>query len=163
MTIALAKWPPTSANTQPLRVVFVRTAEGKARLLRHMNEGNVAKTRSAPVTAILAADRRFHEHLPTILPFRPEMKDHLEAQNEARERMATFNSTLQAAYFILAVRANGLHAGPMGGFDASGVDREFFPDGRLHAILTVNIGHPGDNPWFGRLPRLANDEVLQWA
>lgn len=159
----LAKWPPTAANTQPLRVVFVRTQEGKERLLRHMNEGNVAKTASAPVTAILAADGRFHEHIPTVLPFRPEMKDVLEAQEELRQGMADFNAALQAAYFILAVRANGLYAGPMGGFDAPGLDREFFPDGRWHAILTVNIGHPGEKPWYDRLPRLDHEDVLRWA
>jgi 3-hydroxypropanoate dehydrogenase len=159
----LAKWPPTAANTQPLRVVYVRTPEGKERLLRHMNEGNVAKTRSAPVTAILAADHRFHEHIPRVLPYRPEMRDVLEAQEQKRRAMAEFNSTLQAGYFILAVRANGLHAGPMGGFDADGLDAEFFPDGRWHAILTVNIGHPGEGAWFDRLPRLELEDVVQWA
>jgi 3-hydroxypropanoate dehydrogenase len=159
----LAKWAPTAANTQPLRVVFVRTPEGKQHLLSHMNKGNVAKTAAAPVTAILAADRHFHEHMPTVLPHRPEMRDVLEGQEQVRQGMADFNATLQAAYFILAVRATGLYAGPMGGFDAEGVDREFFPDGRWHAILTVNIGHPGENPWFDRLPRLDNDDVLRWA
>jgi 3-hydroxypropanoate dehydrogenase len=159
----LAKWPPTSANTQPLRVVYVRTAEGKDRLLKHMYEGNAAKTLSAPVTAILAADLRFHEHIPTVLPFRPEMKDLFDADEDRRRNAAEFNSALQAAYFILAVRANGLVAGPMGGFDADGLDAEFFPDGRFHAILTVNVGHPGDNPWFDRLPRLETDQVVGWA
>jgi len=71
--------------------------------------------------------------------------------------------TLQVAYFILAVRAQGLAAGPMGGFDAAGVDAEFFPDGRFHSILVVNIGHPGQNPWYGRLPRLNHGDVVQWA
>jgi 3-hydroxypropanoate dehydrogenase len=158
----LAKWPPTSANTQPLRVVFVRTPEGKERLLKHMYEGNVAKTSSAPVTAILAADLRFHEHIPTVLPFRPEMKDVFEADDQRRHSAAEFNAALQAAYFILAVRANGLVAGPMGGFDAEALDADFFPDGRLHAILTVNIGHPGENPWFDRLPRLDAEHVIRW-
>ena len=159
----LAKWPPTSANMQPLRVVFVRTPEGKDRLLSHVYEGNVAKTLSAPVTAVLAADHRFHEHIPTVLPFRPEMKDLFEADDDRRRTAAEFNSALQAAYFILAVRANGLVAGPMGGFDAAGVDADFFPDGRFHAILAVNIGHPGANPWFDRLPRLETDQVVSWA
>jgi 3-hydroxypropanoate dehydrogenase len=105
---------PTGGNTQPMRVVFVRTPEGKARLLSHMFEGNVAKTESAPVTAILAVDRRFHEHIPTILPFRPEMKEVFEANPEMWEKAGSLSAALQAAYFILAARANGLAAGPHG-------------------------------------------------
>ena len=123
----LAKWPPTAANLQPLRVVFVRTPAGKDRLVAHMSDGNKAKTATAPATAILAVDRRFHDHIPTVFPIRPEMRDGLEADEAMRQRMGEFNSTLQAAYFILAVRANGLAAGPMAGFDAEGIDAEFFP------------------------------------
>jgi 3-hydroxypropanoate dehydrogenase len=146
-----------------LRVVFVRTPEGKARLLSHMFEGNQAKTEAAPVSAILAVDKRFHEHIPTILPFRPEMKDVFEANPEMREKAGSLSAALQAAYLILAVRANGLAAGPMGGFDAAGLDAEFFPDRRLGSFLVVNIGHPGTDPWFDRLPRLDHDQVISWA
>jgi 3-hydroxypropanoate dehydrogenase len=159
----LARWAPTSANTQPLRVLFVRPGEGRDRLVKHLNEGNRAKTESAPAVAVLALDTRFHEHIPTVLPFRPELKDTFAADDAHRLSTATFNSALQAGYFILAVRAAGLAAGPMGGFDADGLDAEFFPDGRFHAILVVNIGHPGENPWFPRLPRLPHDDVIQWA
>jgi 3-hydroxypropanoate dehydrogenase len=159
----LAKWPPTGGNTQPMRVVFVRTPDGKARLLSHMFEGNLAKTESAPVTAILAVDKRFHEHIPTVLPFRPEMREVFEANPEMREKAGSLSAALQAAYFILAVRANGLAAGPMGGFDPAGLDAEFFPDGRLGSFLVVNIGYPGPDPWFDRLPRLSHDQVITWA
>jgi 3-hydroxypropanoate dehydrogenase len=159
----LAKWAPTSANVQPLRVLYVRTDDGRDRLVKHMNEGNQAKTRSAPAVAVLAADSQFHEHVPTLLPFKPELKDVFAADDAFRTTTATFNSTLQAAYFILSVRAHGLAAGPMGGFDRAGIDAEFFPDGRYHSILVVNIGHPGQDPWFGRLPRLDHDDVVQWA
>lgn len=159
----LAKWAPTAANTQPLRVLYVRTDEGRARLLPHLSEGNRAKTGSAPVVAVLAADTRFHEHLPTVLPFRPELRDAFEANEEMRSSTGSFSATLQAGYFLLAVRALGLVAGPMGGFDAAAVDAEFFPDGRHRSILVVNIGHPGENPWFDRLPRLAHDQVIDWA
>lgn len=158
----LAKWPPTAANTQPLRVVFVRTPEGKARLLGHMNEGNVAKTASAPVTAVLAVDTRFHEHIPTVLPFRPEMKDAFEANPEMRETTGGFSATLQVAYFILAVRAVGLASGPMAGFDKDGLNAEFFPDGRFRSLLVVNIGHPGTDPWFDRLPRLDDETIVEY-
>jgi 3-hydroxypropanoate dehydrogenase len=159
----LAKWAPTSANTQPLRVLYVRPGEGRDRLAKHMSEGNRAKTAAAPAVAVLAVDTRFHEHIPAVFPIRAEMKDYFEAQEELRAKHANFNATLQSGYFILAVRAHGLAAGPMTGFDAAGLDAEFFPDGRYRSILVVNIGHPGENPWFGRLPRLDHDDVISWA
>jgi 3-hydroxypropanoate dehydrogenase len=159
----LAKWAPTAANTQPLRVLFIHTPQGRERLLKHMAEGNVAKTASAPATAVLAVDTRFHEHVPQLLPFRPELKDTLEENQEMRAELGAYNAALQAGYFILAVRAHGLAAGPMGGFDKDGVDQEFFPDGRWKSTLVVNIGHPGEAPWFGRLPRLEGDSVVTWA
>ncbi len=159
----LAKWPPTAANTQPLRVLYVRTEEGRARLLPLMAEGNRAKTASAPAVAVLAVDSRFHEHVPTLLPYKPEMADTLAANDAMREGMGSFNSALQAGYFLLAVRAEGLAAGPMAGFDKAGVDAEFFPDGRWRSVLVVNIGHPGEDPWMDRLPRLAHDDAVAWA
>jgi 3-hydroxypropanoate dehydrogenase len=158
----LAKWAPTAANTQPLRVLYVRPGEGRDRLVAHMNEGNAAKTASAPAVAVLAVDTKFHEHIPTVLPYKPELKDVFESMPEMAESTSRFNSALQAAYFLLAVRAHGLAAGPMAGFDAAAVDAEFFPDGRWKSILVVNIGHPGEDPWFDRLPRLAHDEVIRW-
>ena len=159
----LAKWPPTAANTQPLRVLFVRPGEGRDRLVTHMADGNKEKTASAPAVAVLAQDTEFHEYVPTVLPFRPELKDVLAANDAMRDTMGGFNSALQASYFILAVRAAGFAAGPMGGFDAAGVDAEFFPDGRWHSILVVNIGHPGQDPWFDRLPRLEHEDAVRWA
>jgi 3-hydroxypropanoate dehydrogenase len=159
----LAKWGPSAANTQPLRVLYVRTPEGKARLVSHMNEGNRDKTASAPAVAVLARDTRFHEHIPTVLPFRPEMREVFEENEEMRNGVGTFSAALQAGYFIMAVRASGLAAGPMGGFDAAGIDAEFFPDGRWTSTLVVNIGHPGADAWFERLPRLDHDAVVDWA
>ncbi|MFJ1763711.1 malonic semialdehyde reductase [Amycolatopsis sp. NPDC088138] len=150
----LARWPPTSSNIQPLRVLFVRTAEGFGRLLPHLPERNREQARTAPVTAVLALDRDYHE------PAAP----HLNADEVHRLDLGRFSAALQAGYFILAVRAAGLHAGPMGGFDHDGVDREFFPDGRCTALLLVNIGHPAaENPWRERQPRLPVDRVLRWA
>lgn len=159
----LAKWAPTMANTQPLRVLYVRTPEGKARLIEHMAEGNKAKVAAAPAVAVLALDSQFHEHIPAVLPFRPELKDVFAANEDRRKDAAAYNSALQAGYFVLAIRAAGLYAGPMGGFDKAGVDGEFFPDGRFRSTLVVNIGHPGPDAWFHRLPRLDHADVLQWA
>ncbi len=159
----LAKWGPSAANTQPLRVLYVRTDEGRTRLVEHMADGNKAKTLSAPAVAVLAVDTQFYEHIPTVLPIRPEMRDYLAGDLERADGMSRFNAALQAGYFILAVRAAGLAAGPMAGFDAAGVDGEFFPDGRFKSILVVNIGHPGENPWFDRLPRLEHAAAVQYV
>lgn len=159
----LTRWAPTAANTQPLRVLYVRTAEGKERLLPHLDEGNRPKSASAPVVAVLAADHRFHEHIPHVLPIRPEMKEYFESEPARREAITSFNGPLQAGYFILAVRALGLAAGPMAGFDRAGIDKEFFADSDWHSILVVNIGHPAGPPAFDRMPRLAHEHALDWA
>lgn len=155
----LVKWAPTSMNQQPLRIVLVRSQEGKQRLLPHLIEGNRGKTEQAPVVAILAADTEFHENLPRVFPHKPGAKD-LFADEGVRTGNATFNAALQVGYFILGVRAAGLAAGPMTGYDAAGLDREFFPDGRLRSLVVVNIGKPGENPWAERLPRLDYDEIV---
>jgi 3-hydroxypropanoate dehydrogenase len=159
----LAKWPPTAANVQPLRVLYVRTQAGRDRLAAHMSDNNKAKTAAAPAVAVLAFDTQYHEHIPTVLPFRPELKDVFAANDTMRNDTGRFSATLQAGYFLLAVRAQGLAAGPMGGFDAEALDADFFPDGRWRSILVVNIGHPGENPWFDRLPRLDEGDVVRWA
>jgi nitroreductase len=155
----LVKWAPTSANLQPLRVLIIRSPEAKSRLLPLMFEGNRAKTGMAPVVAIVAADTDFHEQVPRIFPQRPEIKDHF-ADATMREEFARFNATLQTGYFILAVRAIGLAAGPMAGFDAAGIDKEFFAGTPLKSLLVINIGKPGPDAWFPRLPRLDHDDVV---
>ncbi|MBK1788064.1 malonic semialdehyde reductase [Prauserella cavernicola] len=158
----LVKWAPTSMNIQPLRALVVRTDEGKQRLLPHLAEGNRAKTEGAPATVVLAADTEFHENLPKIFPPRPDAKD-LFSDDAQRERTAKFNALLQVGYFILGVRAAGLAAGPMTGFDAAGVDAEFFAGKPWKSLVVVNVGKPGENPWFDRLPRLDYDEVVTAA
>ena len=159
----LVKWAPTGGNTQPLRILFIRSPEAKERLIAHLAEGNRDKARSAPVVAVLAADVSFHEHLGRLFPQRPQMRDYFAADDDLREKQAKFNATLQAGYFLLGVRAMGLAAGPMGGFDAEGVDREFFADGTWRSILVVNIGKPGPDAWRDRLPRLDYDEAVRLA
>ncbi|GHJ07907.1 putative NADH dehydrogenase/NAD(P)H nitroreductase [Micromonospora humidisoli] len=159
----LAKYPPTAMNVQPLRVLFVRPGDGRDRLLTHVAEGNRAKTATAPVVAVLAADTDFHEHLDTVFPIRPGMREHFAADPATRDGMARFNAGLQVGYFLLAVRAAGLAAGPMGGFDATGVDNEFFTDTGWKSLLLVNIGHPGPDAWHPRLPRLDYDTVVRHA
>jgi 3-hydroxypropanoate dehydrogenase len=158
----LVKWAPTSMNNQPLRIVLVRSPEARARLVEHMGGNNKPKTSTAPLVAILAADDDFHDELPKVFPIFPGARD-MFADDEMRRSSATMNATLQIAYFILGVRAAGLAAGPMTGFDAEAVTKEFFPDGKHRALVVVNIGRPGDGAWFDRLPRLDYDEVVTTA
>ena len=158
----LVKYAPTAMNTQPLRILVVRDGEPRDRLLKHMADGNLDKTANAPLVAVLAADTDFHDHLPRTFPHFPGARD-VFADDAAREQAATFNATLQIGYFLLGVRAAGLAAGPMGGFDAAGIDEEFFAGRNLKSLLVVNIGRPAENAWFDRLPRLDHDEVVVTA
>ncbi|RST18554.1 malonic semialdehyde reductase [Streptomyces sp. WAC05374] len=155
----LVKFGPTAFNQSPLRIVLVRSEEARERLLPHMAEGNRAKTASAPLVAILAADNEFHEELPALLPHFPQAKDMFFSERPVREQAAGLNAALQAAYFIVGVRAAGLAAGPMTGFDFAGVQKEFL-DGDHTPLMIVNIGKPGDDAWFPRSPRLAYDDVI---
>lgn len=161
----LTRFAPTLANSQPLRALFVRTGEGRARLLPHLAEGNREKTASAPVVSVLAYDSEFHEQFPVTFPDRGKMmRDNFGAMPlEAREPVAKYSAALATGVFFLAVRAHGLAAGPMGGFDAEGIDREFFAGTTWKSHLVVNVGHPGENPWFPRLPRVSVDDALAWA
>jgi 3-hydroxypropanoate dehydrogenase len=146
-------------NTQPLRIVLVRQGEPRERLLKHMADGNREKTASAPLVAVLAADTDFHESLDRTFPHFAGAKD-LFADDAGREAAARFNATLQVGYFLLGVRAAGLAAGPMGGFDADGIDNDLLEGTTLKSLVVVNIGRPGENAWFDRLPRLEQHEVV---
>jgi 3-hydroxypropanoate dehydrogenase len=156
----LVRWAPTSFNQQPLRVVLVRSPQARERLVPLMWDTNQEKTRRAPLVALLAADLDFCEHLPAQFPVFPQARDIYFAEPAAREESARLNATLQVAYFILGVRAVGLAAGPMSGFDGDLVDKEFFPDGAHRTLVVVNIGKPGPDAWYDRLPRMTYDDVF---
>ncbi len=159
----LAKFGPTSANTMPMRIVFVKSAAAKERLKPALMEGNRDKTMAAPITAIFADDLKFFEHIPRLFPPAPGMKAMFD-KPEAAERTkihAFRNATLQSAYFIIAVRAVGLDCGPMSGFDNAKIDAEFFPDGRLKSNFLMNIGYGDRSKLHPRLPRLDFDEVCK--
>lgn len=159
----LFKWAPTSANINPMRVLYVRTPEGRERLLRGVAPSNREQSASAPVTAVLAVDTRYHEYVPVLAPATPNFKEILEGNDELRETHGNFNATVQAGYFILAVRASGLAAGPMKGFDAAAIDKEFFDDGRWRSILLVNIGHPAEDAFRERSPRPTYEQAVRLA
>lgn len=156
----LVKYAPTAFNQQALRVVLVRSDEARERLVAQMSDGNKAKTASAPLVAILAADNEFHEELPAQFPAFPQAKDVFFSERPVREHSARFNAALQVGYFIIGVRAAGLAAGPMTGFNAEGINKEFFADGDHSVLAVVNIGKPGADAWYPRSPRLAYDEVV---
>ena len=159
----LTRWAPTAANTQPMRVLYVRSPEARARLIPHLADTNRDRAASAPVTAVLAVDDRFHETLPTVAPFMAGMQPVLEQDEALRSAMGGYSAALQAGYFVLAVRALGLAAGPMGGFDKAGVDAEFFAGTSWRSHLVVNIGYPGEGAFRPRLPRLAHEDVVRFA
>ncbi|MGW2299975.1 malonic semialdehyde reductase [Streptomyces sp. NPDC001809] len=155
----LVKYGPTAFNQTPLRITLVRSPEARERLVKHMAEGNRPKTATAPLVAILSADNEFHEDLPALLPHFPQAKDMFFAERPVREQSAVLNAALQAAYFIVGVRAAGLAAGPMTGLDFAGVQKEFLDDDHT-PLMVINIGKPGEDAWFPRSPRLSFDEVI---
>lgn len=107
----LAKWGPMSANSLPMRIVFVKSKATKEKLIPALAGSNIEQVRTAPVTAIIAYDQKFYDQLPTLFPAF-DMRPMFVANPSLSEQTAFRNSSLQGAYFILAVRALGLDAGP---------------------------------------------------
>jgi 3-hydroxypropanoate dehydrogenase len=154
----LMKMGPTSANCSPLRIVFVTTPDGKKRLAATVSAGNSPKVLEAPVTAILGYDLFFFENLPRLFPHNQTARSWFEGKPHA-EPTAFRNSSLQGAYFMLAVRAVGLDCGPMSGFDNGKVDAEFFPGGKIKSNFICSIGHGDPAKIFERSPRYGFDEI----
>lgn len=157
----LAKWGPTSMNCQPMRLVFVRSAEAKAKLKQALMPGNVDKTLAAPVTAIVASDSQFFHDLPTQFPALPQARDMFAGNAALAADTAFRNSSLQAAYLILAGRALGLDSGAMSGFNPEVVNELFFPDGRFKTNMLINFGYGDASGNWPRGPRLGFDQVVR--
>ncbi len=150
----LMKLGPTEANTTPARIVFVKSAEAKAKLGPALSEGNYAKTMAAPCVAIVGYDMRFFDQLPYLFPH-ADAKSWFEGRDEAGlERVALRSSSLQVAYLILAARALGLDTGPMTGFDNAKVDAAFFAGTSVRSNVLVNLGIGDPASIFPRSPRL---------
>lgn len=158
----LARMGPTSANCQPMRVVFVVSAEAKEKLKPALSAGNRDKTMAAPATAIVAHDLRFYDELPRLF-HDPGARSWFTGSEAHAERTAFRNGSLQGAYFLLAARALGLDCGPMSGFDNAKVDAAFFPDGRCKSNFLINLGYGDRSSLFPRNPRLAFDEACRIA
>jgi 3-hydroxypropanoate dehydrogenase len=160
----LAKMGPTSGNCQPLRIVFVRSAEAKEKLKPCLSRGNVEQTMAAPATAIMAMDVEFYEHLPRLY-LREDARSWFAGKPESIKYNGELNGDLQAGYFILAARALGLSCGPMGGFDRAKADRAFFEGtdwGKTwRSRFLCNLGYPGEGGWRPRDPRFSFDEACK--
>jgi 3-hydroxypropanoate dehydrogenase len=153
-----AKWGPTSANCSPMRVVFVRSAEAKARLAPAMSDANRPKTMAAPATAIVAYDLDFPDHLPRLYPA-TDARSWFVGNEALIEETAFRNGSLQGAYLLLALRAVGLDCGPMSGFDKAKVDAEFFQGTRIKSNFLINIGYGDPARLYPRGPRLDFEEI----
>jgi 3-hydroxypropanoate dehydrogenase len=156
----LAKMGPTSANTCPMRVVYVKSAAAKKRLKPALVEGNVEKTMTAPATAIIGYDIEFYEHLPRLAPH-GNYRAMFAGKESLIQETAFRNGSLQGAYFIVAARALGLDCGPMSGFDSAKVNAEFFPDGRFKSNFLCNLGYGDAGKLQKRAPRLEFEEACE--
>lgn len=158
--VDLVKMGPTSANCSPLRIVFVRSKAAKERLEPLLEQGNRAKTMAAPVTAIIAYDMQFYEHLPKLFPH-TNAKAWFAGKPQKIADTAFRNGTLQGGYFILAARALGLDCGPMSGFDNAGVDAAFFAGTETKSNFLCNVGFGDPAALMPRSPRFAFDEIAR--
>jgi 3-hydroxypropanoate dehydrogenase len=150
----LMKMGPTSVNSSPARLFFLRSERAKQRLLSSISPGNVDKVMTAPVVTLIAYDTNFHEHLPQLFPHNPGVGSVFSNNSELRESTAFRNSSLQGAYFMLAARSLGLDCGPISGFDASLINREFFANEKLKVNFLCNLGFGDYSKIFPRGPRL---------
>lgn len=157
----LAKWGPTSMNTSPMRVLFLRSDEAKERLLPALAPGNVDKVRTAPVVALIAYDTAFHDKLPFLFPHRPDAAEMFRSNAGLGEATAFRNGTLQGAYLMVAARMLGLDCGPMSGFNEALVNQAFFPDASLKANFLCGLGYGDPAGLFPRHPKLDFAEVCE--
>lgn len=158
----LLKWGPTSANCSPARILFLRTQEARQRLMPAISAGNIEKTRTAPVTAIIGFDVKFYDKLPKLFPH-ADARSWFTDDPEMADATARRSSALQGAYLIIAARALGLDCGPMSGFDLARVDQEFFPDGQIKTNFLCNLGYGDPSGLHPRSPRLDFDEACKFV
>ncbi len=159
--VELMKMGPTSANCLPARILFLKSDAAKQRIAPFLSEANRAKSLSAPVCSIIGYDTAFYEHLPRLFPHNQDARTWFEGKPEVIQATVMRNGSLQGAYLMLAARALGLDCGPMSGFDNAGVDKEFFPDGRVKSNFVCTFGYGDPSVLFPRSPRFAFDEIAK--
>ena len=159
----LMKWAPTTMNTGPTRILFLRSREAKERLKPALSPGNVDKTMAAPVTAIIAYDTRFYELLPQLFPHNQNARGIFagEEKKAHAETTAFRNGSMQGGYFIIAARSIGLDCGPMSGFNNAMVDAEFFGGSGIKSNFLCNLGYGDPSKVMPRNLRLAFDEACK--
>lgn len=156
----LMKMAPTSMNMCPARIIFVKSDAAKQRLKPALIPGNVEKTMTAPVCAIIGHDLSFWKHLPRLFPHK-DMRTMFRENPTMSDEAAFRNGTLQGGYFILAARAVGLDCGAMSGFDNGAVDRKFFAGTAVKSNFLCNLGYGDESDVFARAPRFDFDDVCQ--
>lgn len=156
----LMKWGPTSANSCPARLVFVTSDAAKQRLKPSLQEGNIEKSMTAPVVVIIGMDMEFYEEFGILFPH-TDAKSWFAGKPEKIKQAAFRDSSLQAAYMMIAARSMGLDCGPMSGFDNTVLDAEFFPDGRIKSNFICGLGYGDESKLYPRLARLDYDRVCQ--
>jgi 3-hydroxypropanoate dehydrogenase len=157
----LAKMGPTSANMCPMRLLFVKSKEAKEKLKPCLDAGNVAKTMSAPVTAIIGMDVHFYDKLPKLFPHADAKAWFKDLPENVLEYIALRNSSLQGAYFLLAARSLGLDCGPMSGFNNAKVDEAFFAGTSVKSNFLCNLGYGDASKLYPRSPRLSFEEACR--
>jgi len=156
----LMKWGPTSANSCPARIVFITSDEAKQKLKDCLDEGNIEKSMTAPVVAIIGMDIEFYEQLPKLFPH-TDAKSWFVGKDDKIHETAFRNSSLQGAYLMLAARSLDLDCGPMSGFDNARLEAAFFPEGKVKANFICAIGYGSEDKLYPRGPRLEFDEACQ--
>ncbi|GGE58315.1 malonic semialdehyde reductase [Nesterenkonia cremea] len=160
-----ARWAPTSMNIQPLRISVLQQGPAREAVVEHMLENNQAKTQAAPLTIVAAMDPNWHEHMETLFPHVPGLRENFDGKEEARLAMGRDNAFLQLGYLLLSLRAHGLEVGPMTGIKAEGIDSVLHTENSWKTLAVVNVGHGADasqqNAQRPRGARLQFDEVSQ--
>ena len=157
----LAQWAPTGVNGQPLRVAIVRDGAAKQNLLNALPRGNREQAQGAPLVLVCGAKLDFHHDLPSLHPRGERYEQLLTANGKMRTLMAHTSATIQIAYLILALRAQGLETGPMNPDDAQLLHDYFFPGEDIEPILVINVGYAGSDAYQERGPRVGYDEVFR--
>lgn len=149
----LVKMGPTSANCCPARFLFLTSAEAKAELKPTLSSGNIEKTMTAPLTVLVATDQKFYDQFVTLFPH-ADAKSWFMSSPEFAAETGLRNSSMQAAYLIMACRSLGLDIGPMSGFNADKVNEVFFKNTDYKINMIINVGYGDYSKVHSRLPRL---------
>jgi 3-hydroxypropanoate dehydrogenase len=157
----LTKMGPTSANCCPMRLLFIKSKEAKEKLKPCLDAGNVEKSMTAPVVAVIAHDLKFYEKMPKLFPHNLAARGWFEGKPEVIQTTAFRNGSLQGAYFMLAARSVGLDCGPMSGFDNAKLDTAFLAGTSWKSNFICALGYGDASKLFPRSPRLDFDEACR--